>query len=306
VSHGWLTATFTPHCRLITSYQRSCCEFNPDAESRTEDWNRDSRGSAASTRNCDEREEGGGLIARCLASITSFRWIRQVSPAAAATAAVWQQTERCREGGGSTWTLFRNCADYRSNESFAGVVVALRMTSLQIPQHVVLNETVHMQCNFNLDKEILYSVKWYKDGHEFYRYVPSDAPQVVTFPVPGVNVNVSMKEAARTRECPETGETRARDALSEGDRLSSAASVISTRRIDRSNRPYAPENAPGLSLIPRVAGRDDVIVIRISIRRRASPRDRREWIVEQAGSRLPSSLPDLILSLLLFKRYSVT
>lgn len=55
----------------------------------------------------------------------------------------------------------------------------------------MLNETVRMQCNFNLDKELLYSVKWYKDGHEFYRYTPRDAPMVVTFPVPGVNVNVS-------------------------------------------------------------------------------------------------------------------
>lgn len=69
------------------------------------------------------------------------------------------------------------------------VVVALRMTSLQIPEHVVLNETVRMQCNFNLDKEQLYSVKWYKDGHEFYRYTPRDKPRVLTFPVPGVNVN---------------------------------------------------------------------------------------------------------------------
>ena len=65
------------------------------------------------------------------------------------------------------------------------------MTALQIPQHVVLNETVRMQCNFNLDKELLYSVKWYKDGHEFYRYVPRDVPMVQTFRVPGVNVNVS-------------------------------------------------------------------------------------------------------------------
>lgn len=73
------------------------------------------------------------------------------------------------------------------------------MTSLEIPQHVVLNETVHMQCNFNLDKEILYSVKWYKDGHEFYRYVPSDAPQVLTFPVPGVNVNVSNDDRDDSR-----------------------------------------------------------------------------------------------------------
>ncbi|XP_011638542.1 uncharacterized protein LOC105428136 [Pogonomyrmex barbatus] len=46
-----------------------------------------------------------------------------------------------------------------------------------------------MQCNFNLDKELLYSVKWYKDGHEFYRYAPREAPMVVTFPVAGVNVN---------------------------------------------------------------------------------------------------------------------
>lgn len=68
------------------------------------------------------------------------------------------------------------------------------MTSLQIPEHVVLNETVRMQCNFNLDKELLYSVKWYKDGHEFYRYVPRDAPTVLTFPVPGVNVNVSTRD----------------------------------------------------------------------------------------------------------------
>ncbi|KAL6431293.1 hypothetical protein ACFW04_007159 [Cataglyphis niger] len=69
------------------------------------------------------------------------------------------------------------------------VVVALRMTSLQIPEHVVLNETVRMQCNFNLDKEQLYSVKWYKDGHEFYRFTPRDRPEVLMFPVRGVNVN---------------------------------------------------------------------------------------------------------------------
>ncbi|XP_034195108.1 uncharacterized protein LOC117611268 [Osmia lignaria lignaria] len=68
-------------------------------------------------------------------------------------------------------------------------ILALRMTALQIPQHVVLNETVRMQCNFNLDNEVLYSVKWYKDGHEFYRYLPRDVPSVQTFRVTGVNVN---------------------------------------------------------------------------------------------------------------------
>lgn len=74
------------------------------------------------------------------------------------------------------------------------------MTALQIPQHVVLNETVRMQCNFNLDKEVLYSVKWYKDGHEFYRYLPRDVPSVQTFRVAGVNVNVGGSSVDARRE----------------------------------------------------------------------------------------------------------
>lgn len=70
------------------------------------------------------------------------------------------------------------------------------MTALQIPQHVVLNQTVKMECNFNLDRELLYSVKWYKDGHEFYRFVPKDSPAVQVFPVPGVSVDVSLYDVA--------------------------------------------------------------------------------------------------------------
>ncbi|XP_058790645.1 uncharacterized protein LOC131663903 [Phymastichus coffea] len=68
-------------------------------------------------------------------------------------------------------------------------IEALRMTALKIPQHVVQNQTVRMECNFNLDRETLYSVKWYKDGHEFYRYVPKEHPAVQVFPLPGVNVD---------------------------------------------------------------------------------------------------------------------
>ena len=64
------------------------------------------------------------------------------------------------------------------------------MTALQIPQHVALNETVRMMCNFNLDQETLYSVKWYKDGHEFYRYEPNEMPDVQVYPLEGVTVDV--------------------------------------------------------------------------------------------------------------------
>lgn len=48
-----------------------------------------------------------------------------------------------------------------------------------------------LECHYDLDGEALYSVKWYKDGNEFYRYVPRDMPPAQVFPLPGVSVDVS-------------------------------------------------------------------------------------------------------------------
>ncbi|KOX75622.1 hypothetical protein WN51_12811 [Melipona quadrifasciata] len=68
--------------------------------------------------------------------------------------------------------------------------MALRMLELVVPQHVVRGQNIKLECNFNLDGETLYSVKWYKDGNEFYRYVPQDRPPVLVFQLPGVTANI--------------------------------------------------------------------------------------------------------------------
>lgn len=60
------------------------------------------------------------------------------------------------------------------------------MLELIVPQHAVLGQNVSLECNFNLDGEKLYSVKWYKDGNEFYRFVPQEKPPVLVFLHPGV------------------------------------------------------------------------------------------------------------------------
>lgn len=44
-----------------------------------------------------------------------------------------------------------------------------------------------------MNGEALYSVKWYKDGYEFYRYVPRDHPPAQVFDQNGVYVNVRRK-----------------------------------------------------------------------------------------------------------------
>lgn len=64
------------------------------------------------------------------------------------------------------------------------------MLELIVPQHAVLGQNVSLECNFNLDGEKLYSVKWYKDGNEFYRFVPQEKPPALMFVHPGVTAIV--------------------------------------------------------------------------------------------------------------------
>lgn len=73
---------------------------------------------------------------------------------------------------------------------FTGAV-SLRLVDIRIPSHAVRNQSARLECHFEMDGETLYSVKWYKDGNEFYRYVPRDMPPTQTFPLPGVSVDVS-------------------------------------------------------------------------------------------------------------------
>ncbi|XP_023031278.1 uncharacterized protein LOC6641678 isoform X2 [Drosophila willistoni] len=69
-------------------------------------------------------------------------------------------------------------------------VECLTMTEIKIPKHIMRHEDATLGCKFDLDGESLYSVKWYKDGFEFYRYVPRDLPPGQVFPLPGVDVEL--------------------------------------------------------------------------------------------------------------------
>ncbi|XP_023014611.1 beaten path IIIc [Leptinotarsa decemlineata] len=68
--------------------------------------------------------------------------------------------------------------------------LTLHLAELRIPAHAIRNQSARLECHFDLDGETLYSVKWYKDGNEFYRYVPRDMPPTQTFPLPGVTVDM--------------------------------------------------------------------------------------------------------------------
>lgn len=65
------------------------------------------------------------------------------------------------------------------------------MIEVRVPNYTVKDNTVKLECHYDMEDEKLYSVKWYKDGHEFYRYLPRDHPPATLFPQNGITVDVS-------------------------------------------------------------------------------------------------------------------
>lgn len=65
------------------------------------------------------------------------------------------------------------------------------MIEVRVPNYTVKDNVVRLECHYDMEDEKLYSVKWYKDGNEFYRYLPRDHPPASLFPLAGIIVDVS-------------------------------------------------------------------------------------------------------------------
>lgn len=59
------------------------------------------------------------------------------------------------------------------------------------PPYVENGKHVVLGCHYDLEKDNLYSVKWYRGTFEFYRYLPSDSVSKKVFGYPGFDVDVS-------------------------------------------------------------------------------------------------------------------
>ncbi|XP_054275151.1 uncharacterized protein LOC128994553 [Macrosteles quadrilineatus] len=70
-------------------------------------------------------------------------------------------------------------------------VSGLRLSDLQGPSWPNRGDNAQLECKFDTEAAKLYSVKWYKDEFEFYRYMPDSHPSSQVFPVPGVSIDES-------------------------------------------------------------------------------------------------------------------
>lgn len=63
---------------------------------------------------------------------------------------------------------------------------------LLIPFAIQRGHPAIFQCLYDMEGDALYSVKWYKGSREFYRYAPTENPTIKIFPLPGINIDVSL------------------------------------------------------------------------------------------------------------------
>ncbi|XP_038110035.1 uncharacterized protein LOC119767000 [Culex quinquefasciatus] len=75
-------------------------------------------------------------------------------------------------------------------------VYGLDSVHIRVPQAVALGSSAVLICECDLPDEDLYSVKWYKGKHEFFRYTSKEIPSIKIFPKAGINVNVDHSNAS--------------------------------------------------------------------------------------------------------------
>ncbi|XP_069963374.1 uncharacterized protein beat-Ic isoform X2 [Bactrocera oleae] len=72
-------------------------------------------------------------------------------------------------------------------------IAGLKDVSVTIPQAVKRGSNAQLICNYDMENDTLYSIKWYKGRREFYRYTPKENPAMKVFTMAaGLNVEVPL------------------------------------------------------------------------------------------------------------------
>ncbi|CAG5027472.1 unnamed protein product [Parnassius apollo] len=70
----------------------------------------------------------------------------------------------------------------------------LRIVRVAVPSYKVRGQPAQLDCDYELGGDILYSVKWYRDNEEFYRYMPKYDPPKHAYKLDGIKVDLSKSD----------------------------------------------------------------------------------------------------------------
>lgn len=80
---------------------------------------------------------------------------------------------------------------YKKGFYFLIGAIGLKDLKLTVPATVRLGDAVWLTCDYDLQGKLLYTVKWYLNDAEFYRYSPKRNPPGLALAVKDIKVNVS-------------------------------------------------------------------------------------------------------------------
>ncbi|KAI8423701.1 hypothetical protein MSG28_012733 [Choristoneura fumiferana] len=84
-----------------------------------------------------------------------------------------------------------NCA------ASCGTVNTLKSLHIHAPKAVLSGRNAELMCSYELEGAQLYSIRWYRNMIEFYRYVPKESPATKVFPVAEIKVDVAGSDQNR-------------------------------------------------------------------------------------------------------------
>ena len=70
-------------------------------------------------------------------------------------------------------------------------ILSLKITNFYVPPTSFAGDSIKFLCLYDLENDKLYSLKWYKNETEFYRYVPKEKNKIQIFPIPEIKLDVS-------------------------------------------------------------------------------------------------------------------
>ncbi|KAI5644493.1 hypothetical protein NE865_03382 [Phthorimaea operculella] len=104
--------------------------------------------------------------------------------------------------GNYSCEVIQNAPSYPHFMAYARLDVVgaggLRAIELRIsPPVVQRGSDATLACIYELTDAPLYSVKWYRGRHEFYRYSPTETPATKIFPFAGINVDLARSNQSQ-------------------------------------------------------------------------------------------------------------
>lgn len=68
---------------------------------------------------------------------------------------------------------------------------SLKILQVSVPRKSIVGDKIWLNCSIDLEQDTLYSIKWYKDQEEIYRFLPSNRPSQSVYETDGLFIDVS-------------------------------------------------------------------------------------------------------------------